>query len=299
MDAGYARETGFDPTGRNPRGISASEKDAGEVVVHSRRPSQCAGMRPLVRHAFACLVLLGAGCGGRATSLVEGKDGGTGGLSAQTGDASAGGEAGPVRSAAERDAGDAWSVPTDAASTDAEPGDAPAMAHPCESPQDCAPMFGPQIYCCIDHVCIEGQAAESLSCDDPDAQVIQASNYDQSCTTDSDCVAVSEGSFCYPGGGGCPTAAIRASALAQYQADVSKTWAASSCFGLSGCPAFGSCCRAGMCQANQGCVSTPADTLPACADAGGSCSTFVTGCGGKGAGPPDSCAYPDEMCCIY
>ena len=176
-----------------------------------------------------------------------------------------------------------------------------AAAHSCESPQDCAAhmVFGPAVYCCIDHVCIEGQAAESLSCDDPDAQVIQASDYDQSCTTDSDCVAVGEGSFCYPGAGRCPSAAIRTSALAQYQAEVSRTWAVA-CFVFGSCTlSLGPCCRAGTCRMNQGCVASPADTLPACADAGGSCSTFVTGCGGKGAGPPDSCAYPDEMCCIY
>jgi hypothetical protein len=175
------------------------------------------------------------------------------------------------------------------------------MAYPCEGPPDCTAhrVFGPQVYCCIDHVCIEGQAGESQSCGDPDAQVIQASNYDQSCTTDSDCVAVGEGSFCYPGAGRCPSAAIRKSALSQYQADVSKTWAVA-CIAIGSCTnSVGPCCRAGTCRMNEGCVASPADTLPACADAGGSCGAFVIGCGGKGAGPPDSCAYPDEMCCLY
>ena len=41
-----------------------------------------------------------------------------------------------------------------------------------------------------------------------------------------------------------------------------------------------------------------ADTLPACADAGGTCAPFVAQCGSKGAGPAGSCAYPDETCCL-
>ena len=184
---------------------------------------------------------------------------------------------------------------------DAESDDAPATAYPCESPQECTVhmVSGPQIYCCIDHVCIAGQGAENeaLACDDPDAQVVQASNYDQSCATDSDCVPVAEGSRCHPGGGGCPTAAIRTSALAQYQTDVSKS-SANGCIAISSCGMYaGPCCHAGTCRMNQGCVASPADTLPACADAGGSCSTF-SGCGVNGAGPPDSCAYPDESCCL-
>jgi len=259
-------------------------------------------MRSFVRQALACVVLLGPGCGGRATSVVDGKDGGTGSLSPQSADASADGGAGQAPAAAERDASDGWSAPSDAAPTDNEPADAPVTVYPCESPQECTVhmVFGPQIYCCIDHVCIAGQGAENeaLACDDPDAQVIQASNYDQSCATDSDCVPVAEGTRCHPGGGGwCPTAAIRTSALAQYQADVFKS-SANACIALGFCPNYaGPCCHAGTCRMNQGCVASPADTLPACADAGGSCSTF-SGCGVKGAGPPDSCAYSDEMCCL-
>ncbi|MGA7123971.1 MAG: hypothetical protein WBY94_27970 [Polyangiaceae bacterium] len=222
-------------------------------------------------------LILGTGCGGRATSLVEGKDGGMGRLSAETADASTVGEG----------------------SADAESDEAPA-AYPCESPQDCTAhqVPGPQVYCCIDHVCIVGQAGESQSCDDPDAQVIQASNYDQSCTTDSDCVAVAEGSFCYPGAGRCPSAAIRTSALTQYQADVSKTFAAA-CVVFGDCAiSVGPCCRAGICQLGVACFPSPVDALPACADAGGSCGTLASGCGGHGVGPPDSCAYPDETCCL-
>jgi hypothetical protein len=67
-------------------------------------------------------------------------------------------------------------------------------------------------------------------------------------------------------------------------------------------PVIGSaCCRAGICTLN--CWS-PSDELPACVDAGGSC-TYV-GSGGPVAPcaepypshpVPDGCAYSDEVCC--
>jgi hypothetical protein len=189
------------------------------------------------------------------------------------------------------------STPSDAPSGADAGSDASTIA--CASPQDCVIHLGagPAVFCCIDHICILGQAAETEICDDPDAQVIQASKYDQACTTDSDCVEVGVGNFCYPGADNCPNAAINNGALSQYQADVAKTQAAV-CGGLSGCPAdIGPCCRQGTCQMGGAC-SSPADTLAACADAGGTCSPFVTQCGDNGAGPPDSCAYSDETCCL-
>ena len=90
----------------------------------------------LLRRASAWLLVLAPGCGGRATSFVEGRDGGTG--TGQTGDASAGGESGQGSGADAADVwsalsdagsagaepGDVWSAPFDGASTDSEPGDA-------------------------------------------------------------------------------------------------------------------------------------------------------------------------------
>ena len=46
--------------------------------------------------------------------------------------------------------------------------------------------------------------------------IIHASDYNQSCTTQSDCVSVREGSVC---GCGCPSAAINKSDQTQYAAD--------------------------------------------------------------------------------
>ena len=175
--------------------------------------------------------------------------------------------------------------------------DAPVVA--CTSPDDCAIHIpaGPAVFCCLGGTCVFGEAALASTCDDPGGQTIKASNYDQSCASDSDCVAVTEGDFCVPGANVCPMATISKSGLAQYQADVAKTQAAV-CGAFAGCPELGTpCCRSGTCQPGVSCTA-PSDTLPACADAGGTCGAFVVGCGGQGAGPPDSCAYPDEMCCL-
>jgi hypothetical protein len=107
------------------------------------------------------------------------------------------------------------------------------------APQDC----GPGAQCCLDQVCADGQS-----------MIVQASDYDQSCAVDSDCVAVSEGNACYPCALGCTNAAIRAAAYAQYQADVARTFA----FAPGGCQAVclgrrNPCCRAGRCRADSEC----------------------------------------------
>jgi len=174
------------------------------------------------------------------------------------------------------------------APVDAGAGDATAGA--CLTPQDCPMHLGAQVYCCTENTC--GVDIPN-ACADGSGRPIQASDYDRTCATDMDCVAIGEGNACSiisP----CATAAINKGALARYQSDIAQT----PCFGLSSCVfAVGPCCRRGSCQWNTACGSA-ADTLPACAEAGGACSAFITQCGSKGAGPPDSCAYPDEMCCL-
>jgi hypothetical protein len=171
----------------------------------------------------------------------------------------------------------------------ADAGAADATVVACSSPRDCPMHLGSQVYCCTDNTCTLDVPD---ACADGSERPILASTYNQSCTTDMDCIAVSEGNACSlisP----CPNAAINKGALAQYQSDIAQT----PCYALAGCPLeFGPCCRHGSCQMNA-CYSA-VDTLPACADAGGACAPFVAQCGSKGAGPPDSCAYPDEMCCL-
>ena len=172
---------------------------------------------------------------------------------------------------------------------DGEGGDVRPKA--CASPDDCVPLGFPA--CCMGKTCVLNPPDDL--CPDAQVQLVQASNYDQSCKTDGDCIAVAEGNGCDVGAFNCPNAAINKGAYAQYQSDVAET-ASALCRAPSGCGAgFGPCCRGGKCQMGSGC-SSPSDTLSTCADAGGTCMPNVISCGK--AGPPDACAYSDEMCCI-
>jgi hypothetical protein len=140
----------------------------------------------------------------------------------------------------------------------------------------------------------EGDAdAESYS----GACLISASNYDQTCTADSDCAVVTSGDYCSTiclcGG-----SVINARALPQFNEDVSETPVGTHGVVTGDCaciPPQLPCCRQGMC-AMSGC-SGPGDALPACVDAGGTC-VLTLGLGSCRTGPPDSCAYADESCCL-
>jgi hypothetical protein len=55
-----------------------------------------------------------------------------------------------------------------------------------------------------------------------DACFISASNYDQSCTVDTDCAIVSSGNYCATHRCLCGGSAINVGALAQFNADVAK-----------------------------------------------------------------------------
>jgi hypothetical protein len=63
---------------------------------------------------------------------------------------------------------------------DAEGQDAAIFA--CASLVDCQSHFpgGPYVFCCIDNACVYGPSAEAIPCADASAQLIKASNYDQS-----------------------------------------------------------------------------------------------------------------------
>ncbi len=113
----------------------------------------------------------------------------------------------------------------------------------CTSANDCyeaAVNTGFSVFCCLNKTCAFSTTASTsgslalVDCTDANVQLIQASNYDQSCKTDSDCVAVSEGNACIPGFGNCPMATINVGAMAQYNADVAKT-NAGICAALSSC----------------------------------------------------------------
>lgn len=129
-----------------------------------------------------------------------------------------------------------------------------------------------------------------------------ADAYDLSCKTDNDCVGVAAGYYCSPAQCGCVLIGISKGALAKFNTDVASTPLGSGeVEGVDcGCTAeLGVCCLGGTCSSGTDCFAGIADTLPACADAGGTCSRSASDqCGSLGEGPPDSCAYPDEKCCL-
>jgi hypothetical protein len=129
----------------------------------------------------------------------------------------------------------------------------------CTGRYDCSPLYSLEstnqsspVPCCTDGVC---GLEPSDYCTDANVQLIQASNYQQSCTVDTDCVAVGEGNFCNPGSTNCSNAAISKSDYAQYQADVAKTNGAS-CYAPGNCGGeSGPCCIGGKCQMNAACFN--------------------------------------------
>jgi hypothetical protein len=79
---------------------------------------------------------------------------------------------------------------------------------------------------------------------------------------------------------GCPLATINVDGMAKYMTAFSRACASvPPSFGGGGlnCDVVGPCCRGGKCTAASLCLS-PQDTLPACADAGGSCARLPTRC---------------------
>jgi hypothetical protein len=112
----------------------------------------------------------------------------------------------------------------------------------CSGPGDCVAASLASTFCCMDKACVFDPPGD---CSDASAPPIQASNYDQTCGKDSDCIAIAEGIACNPWLGPCWSAAINLGAYGQYRSDVAKTPAAS-CIAISGCPlSLGPCCIAG------------------------------------------------------
>ncbi len=140
----------------------------------------------------------------------------------------------------------------------------------------------------------DGAPTETAACTDANVQLIQASNYDQSCTTNSDCIAVGEGNACYPCEIACPSAAINASAKGKYLSDVAKTSAGDLTGVDCGCPAaFNPCCRGGTCYADFQCQNPTPVGDEACAAAGGVCVSG--GCSKPGL---QACGKAGMFCCL-
>ena len=112
--------------------------------------------------------------------------------------------------------------------------------------------------------------------DDASVKLIQASDYDQSCTVDTDCRGIAEGNACVPCAFACGLgAAINVSALAQYNSDVANTPAVAIKFNMLICAsaceeAFGPCCVGGKCQTSttSQCPGAATDAGDAAADTG-------------------------------
>jgi hypothetical protein len=145
-----------------------------------------------------------------------------------------------------------------------------------------------------------GGAVAASSEDTTSSCVIEASDYVQSCAVDSDCVQVTPGDYCGADQCLCDVAAISMTALAQFRADVAKTPVGSASVSSGQCScgniSMGVCCRDKLCTRN--CVAAN-DTLAPCASAGtfgGQC-VLATEMNCTQPGPPNSCAYSDEVCC--
>jgi hypothetical protein len=120
-----------------------------------------------------------------------------------------------------------------------------------------------------------GEDSGPNACADASVRTIQASNYDQSCTVDTDCRLIGEGNACTPCAFNCPfSGAINAGALAQYTSDVANTPAVAMSFNgqgcLAGCPvAFNPCCVGGKCQlSTTGQCAAPDAGADAASDSG-------------------------------
>jgi hypothetical protein len=106
--------------------------------------------------------------------------------------------------------------------------------------QACSPDQVGGTFCCA--------VAPDASC--PDGG-IQASNYDQTCVTDSDCVAISANESCSLCGLVCTNATINARAQAQYLSDIANTTASltSQRMACTGdCGVNSACCVSGRCE---------------------------------------------------
>jgi hypothetical protein len=157
-----------------------------------------------------------------------------------------GGDAGVVGNNASHASNDSGGVRPDGGSADAAASSLPLS---CGGPDDCwvgsPDVNGPS--CCVSGLCAYTMPP---ACTGPDAGVIKASNYDQSCSSDSDCVPIVEGNACDTLID-CATGAIRRDAQAQYEADIlgicSPHLSAPLCTGPSAC-CVNSVCQLGSCN---------------------------------------------------
>jgi hypothetical protein len=106
---------------------------------------------------------------------------------------------------------------------------------------------------------VSPEASGAAACTDGGVRLIPASDYDQSCTVNSECAAVGVGNACDPCTAACYNAAINYREVPRYLAAFAKAPSGSSALTCS-CPAaFFSCCRDGMCHADLQCQNALAE----------------------------------------
>jgi hypothetical protein len=133
---------------------------------------------------------------------------------------------------------------------------------------------------------------------------VLASDYDQSCTVDADCVLVSEVPECpVDRCDHCSPAAISKVEVFHYQTALANALASTPSGFPCGCDAGNLArCIAAKCQAEPPplAVAPASDTLAACTEVGGECVYSVMGaCPGKTSrGPAYSCVWSNEVCCL-
>ena len=113
-----------------------------------------------------------------------------------------------------------------------------------------------------------GASGGSTSSDPGACIVVLASDYDQSCVVDTDCVAVNEVRRCpITDCSGCLRKGVNKGAMAQYTAALSQDVSLEPPGVVCHCPCEGpTVCREGKCLAAS-CIPPPADTRAACANA--------------------------------
>jgi hypothetical protein len=146
----------------------------------------------------------------------------------------------------------------------------------------------------------DADESSDSSADGSACMLILPSDYGQSCTLDSDCVAVSEVAVCPPDAcsGQCVAGIVSASVAAEYTAAIARATADRPPLGFG---TFCNCelvlipvCRNGKCEDD---TSSLPEAPSACTDAGAQClPSSIFSC--TTPGPKGGCGYSDEICCF-
>lgn len=248
------------------------------------------------RRAVVFLAVVTVGCGGRAS----GSGGGAGAVSGSTAPASesSAGVSGGASGMMEASGSGGAAACVAAGGQCVTSVDFCANVGPGATAASCLDVSRDMLCCAVD---------EDAGCTE-----VEASSYDQSCKSDSDCVVVNVGNACAECIFACAQSvgAINAGAMAQYNADVAKTPAG---VAECNCPSEGiviPCCHGGQCHVDNECSSQggptaadagadgdAADTPPECASNGIAFDLTVDATGPVYYGGPQGQGWLDSFGC--